>query len=466
MRRRSTARGQRGRGRGRGRQITTHQHQITKEEEEKFKEIKELECAICFEDLLAEENHSIIFSPCGHEICKKCTLNKNFTRCCFCNSNITSKRKIVTKLKLEENLICKGCNYVFDRKLKAPHSLSKCGHHLCKGCVDEKRAIWKLDLEKKKKFCIFKKCKNELVLEDLQPIIYHKKFLDAVLQKDDGTKVKINSDKFEEDFKKDEVFVKNCFDDLQKDLDYQKLKKQEFYNSFNSLNTIVNKTRNFDNYLSYQKTYIKTINNLLKDNEYKLQDDPKIKKLFLKIDEFKNNYTSNNNFISQFNALKKKYDTDKKINFQDLMTSFYYLKSISSKNYINSEISKNLLKDINTFLLSVFQKKIKTFTLALSKFIKDSSANFYNILNLKENTNFEILKNNCEKHDKIFAKLDFKKMENLTNKYSKNLFLNSNNDYLSFEFCKKKIETFKKMNVKKEKIVEIDEDLCLGDIFD
>ena len=449
----------------------TQEKKETQKEEEKIKkeDNKEiLECTICYEDLLTKENHSIIFSPCGHEICKKCTLKQNFTKCCFCNSRVNSTRKIVSKLKLEENFLCKGCNFVFDRSLKAPHSINNCGHHLCKGCTDEKRAFIKLNLEKNQNYtnCFFEKCKAKLVLEDLEPIIYHKKFMDVVLEKGKD-KIKINNDKFEDDFKKNPDFIKDCFTDLQKDLDYQKIQNQKFYASFNVLNTVVNKTNSLDSYLSYQKIYIKNFNIHLKENEYKLKDNKKIKNLLFHIDELKKNFSSNNNFMNLFNNLKRKYETDKKINFGDFMNSFYYLKRITSKNCINSEISKKLLFDLNNILLINFQNKIKIFILSFSKFIKESTTNFYNILNLKENTNFEDLKNKSLKQHDLFKKIDFKEIKRFKNKYSKNLFLDSDNGYINFEKVKNQMKDFEIKIVKKEEnIVEMkEEDLDILDLF-
>ena len=440
-------------------------NEIKKEKEEK-KEI--IECKICYENLLDKDNHSIIFSPCGHEICKKCTLKKKFTKCCFCNSNILSKRKIVTKLKGEENLICKGCNFSFNKKERAPHSLSKCGHHLCKECTDEKRIKLKVGSSKNynhiKGTCCFKKCKSKLVLEDLQPIIYHKKFLDEVLinEKD---KIKINNKKFDEDFKKDPDFVKKCFDNLQKDLDFQNAKNTELYGSYNMLNNIVNKTKTFDNYINYQKSYIQTFNTKLNK---KLQDDIKIKQIFKKIEEFNKIQKQNKTFANLFNNIKKKYEKEKKINFEDFTKTFFYLKSISSKNYLRSEISKKLFSEINFYVINIFKNKIKTLTMAFSKFLRDSTINFNNIFNLKENNNFEKLSKQFISKSIFCSKINFKEIGKLNHKYRKNLFLDCDNNYLSFEICKKKIDELENgVKVKKKEIVEVEEDdiISISDLF-
>ena len=122
------------------------------------------------------------------------------------------------------------------------------------------------------------------------------------------------------------------------------------------------------------------------NNKYKLRDDKKIKNLIFQIDEIQKNYVSNNKVIKSFYTIKENYEKTKKINFEDFMNSFYHLKKLSLKNFINSQISKKLLQNINNTLLTIFQKKIDTFNLVITKFINESNTNLKNILDLLNNS--------------------------------------------------------------------------------
>merc|ERR1719285_1564476 len=58
-------------------------------------EIKEqpvIECSICYENMLDENCHQIVLTPCGHTCCNKCA--PRLTDCHQCRSEIESKIRV------------------------------------------------------------------------------------------------------------------------------------------------------------------------------------------------------------------------------------------------------------------------------------------------------------------------------------------------------------------------------------
>ena len=51
-----------------------------------------LNCAICFNDMLDEEHHQIVFTPCGHTCCNNCA--PRLTECHQCRVAIENKIRV------------------------------------------------------------------------------------------------------------------------------------------------------------------------------------------------------------------------------------------------------------------------------------------------------------------------------------------------------------------------------------